>query len=194
MYPAKISRYSHGFLLYTRATPYVNIRRLVTEERIDIILRALIAIFYPGPERLDDVFAIVVHEPKGQAPISLLFVPECLPREQIVEQKAMALKYLEVLSRQRCKILPDIGYREVIEMLRGWGFNPVILLEKGKPFTQSVLWQKPVFVVGTNVDPPLALQVESYSLGESSYLTTQVIAYINLLYLLGKSTGASDEG
>ena len=194
MYLAEVSRYSHGFLLYTHATPHVDIRRLVTRERIDIVLRALIAIFYPGPERLDDVFAIVVHEPKGQVPTSLLFTPKCLPREQIVEQKAMALKYLEVLSRRRCKVFPGIGYQEAIGILRGWGFNPVILLEKGKPFTQSILWQKPVFIVGTNVDPPPALQVESYSLGESSYLTTQVIAYINLLYLLGKSTGASDEG
>ena len=184
----KTSEYSHGFLLYTRATPHVDVKRLVTRERIDIVLRALIAIFYPGPERLDNVFAVVVHEPEGQVPVSLLFTPKCLPREQIVEQKVMALKYLEVLGRRRCKILPGIGYWEAIEMLRGWGFNPVILLEKGKPFTRSILWCNPVFVIGTNVDPPLHPQAEPYSLGRTSYLTTQVIAYINLLYLLNKST------
>jgi len=188
LYLVEVDRYSHGFLLYTQATPHIDVKRLETRERIDIVLRALIAVFYPGPERLDDVFAIVVHEPKKHVPVTLLFTPDCLSKEQVVEQKSMAIKYLEVLNRQRCKVLPGIGYWEAIEMLRGWGFNPVILLEKGKPFTPSILRQKPVFVIGTNVDPPTTPYIESYSLGRTSYLTTQVIAYINLLYLLNKST------
>ncbi len=174
--------YDVVWLLYSRkpsGDPPRRWKGLVGYGRLDIVARALLASHYIS-FNIDNNSALLLYLDDKHSPQLLYLEPHCMPTKMKYEHES-AQFLLRVLRREtNCVIDNDpptlLG---VVKRLSSTGYRVVQLAENEELLTSHL--PQTLYVLGTHIDPPRLEGIERRSIGPFSYLTSHVIAYINIV-------------
>ncbi|GEM_PF-4600263 len=175
-------KYDAVWLLYSRRPRGQLPRRwkgLVGYGRLDIVARAILASNYVSPS-IDSDSALLLYLDDEHSPQLIYLEPKCMPSVMKYEHES-AQFLLEVL-RGRTNCLVENNPPTLVGLAKRFssqGYKVVQLIEEGKLLTEHV--HNTLYILGTHIDPPILEKIEKRSIGPFSYLTSHVIAYINIV-------------
>ncbi len=183
----------YAFIVYSRAscTPPPNPAALASgAKRLDIIARVLAAGFDSWAKRPK---LITVYLDNDKRKCLILFDRNCAGNLRF-EKSAAALLISTLRSRTpKCPLIEGRSWAEAVEITAtSIGARTVVLLVEGGAALDPASLDHPVlYVLGSDVDPPLVRGALNRSIGPLSYLASHVTAYVNYLYWYVSS---SDDG